>query len=142
VHDPYEVLAGWPRGATSPSASEDPTRCGSRRGKRRARPGSSRPGRYGRLFEEHPDYFFARIGMARLAVREHQLDRARELLRPLLEQQRFHISEFDALCNANAELYFAEGSRDGARSWVDLWASVNPNHPGIAQWRRKLAQPG
>lgn len=95
-----------------------------------------------RLFEEHPDYFFARIGMARLAVHERQFARARERLQPLLEQQQYHVSEFDALCAANAELHFAEGNRDGARSWVDLWATVNPEHPGIARWRRNLSQPG
>jgi tetratricopeptide (TPR) repeat protein len=95
-----------------------------------------------RLFDEHPDYFFARIGMARLAVQERQFDRARELLQPLLHQQRFHISEFNALCAANVELYFAEGGRDAARSWLDLWASVNPDDPGVARWRQRLTQPG
>ncbi|HZR98314.1 MAG TPA: tetratricopeptide repeat protein [Chloroflexota bacterium] len=95
-----------------------------------------------RIFEEHPDYFFARIGMARLAVQERQFDRARELLQPLMEQRRLHRSEFDALCAANVELYYAEGHRDGARSWVDLWASVNPDHPGIARWRATLTRPG
>jgi predicted Zn-dependent protease len=95
-----------------------------------------------RLFDLHPDYFFARIGVARLATRERQLDRAKDLLQPLVAQERYHISEFRGLCQAQAEVHQAEGNPDAARSWIDLWASVDPDHPGIAQWRRSLSRPG
>jgi tetratricopeptide (TPR) repeat protein len=95
-----------------------------------------------RLFDAHPDYFFARIGIVRQAARERQIERAKALLQPLVEQERYHISEFRALCQTQAELHLAEGNRDAARSWIDLWASVDPDHPGIAQWRRRLSPPG
>jgi tetratricopeptide (TPR) repeat protein len=93
-------------------------------------------------YAEHPDYLFARIGMARLAIRDRRLDEARDLLQPLLSQERFHQSEFAALANAEIELFMAEGNPDAARSWLDLWASGDPEHPAIEQWRKHLNPAG
>ena len=55
---------------------------------------------------------------------------------------RDHFSEFEALCRAMIELYQAQGDRNAARSWLDLWAATDPDNPDIAALRRRLGAPG
>jgi tetratricopeptide (TPR) repeat protein len=90
------------------------------------------------LAERQPDYFFARTEMARICVDEGDLEQARAWLDPLLEAERFHRSEFAALCMAQAELLVAEGQRDGARSWLQMWEQVDKDNPNIRHMRRNL----
>ena len=94
------------------------------------------------IFERHPDYLFGRIGVAQLALRDGKIEEAEALLKPLLEQRRLHFSEFEALCRAMIELYQAQGDRNAARSWLDLWAATDPDNPDIAALRRRLGAPG
>lgn len=93
------------------------------------------------IYERHPDYLFARISMAQLFIREGKLDEGEALLKPLLEERRFHFSEFSALCQAHIELLLARGNPDGARSWLEMWAAADPDHPAIERVRRRLGQP-
>lgn len=90
------------------------------------------------VHQRHPDYAFARIGLARQCISRRQLDEARSLLEPLLSRKRFNFKEFAAFCNAQVELFSAEDKRDGVRSWLDMWASVDPDNPDIASQRRRL----
>jgi predicted Zn-dependent protease len=78
------------------------------------------------LAERHPDYLFGRVAMARLCVQEGNLDEANRWLEPLLSRERFHFSEFGALCVAQIELMIAEQKFDGARSWLQIWEQVVP----------------
>jgi tetratricopeptide (TPR) repeat protein len=94
------------------------------------------------MFEQYPDYPFARISMAQITARDGRLDEAEALLKPLLERQRFHFSEFEALCHAMIAVYVAQGNRDAARSWLEMWAATNPDDPRIAELRRRIGQPG
>lgn len=86
----------------------------------------------------HPDYLFSRVTLARLAVNEGQLDRARTLLEPVLHQKRFHISEFAAFAGAQIDLLLAENEVEGARQWFDLWSSIDPDHPQLDYYRTRF----
>ncbi len=88
--------------------------------------------------ERHPDYLFARCQMAQLCVEEGKLDEARAWIDPLLELPRFHVSEFAALCLAQAELLAAEGLMDGARSWLGMLEQADPDNRNLPLLRRRL----
>ena len=89
-----------------------------------------------RMAELHPDYHFARCGMARLCVEEDRLDEAQAWLEPIMSQERFHFSEFSALCIAQIELSLAEGKPEGARSWMQFWEQIDPDNPNLATFQR------
>lgn len=99
-----------------------------------------------RLVEEihkrFPDYLFARTNLAIHAVRDGNLERARELLEPVLKQGRYHVSEFSALCQAQLELQTADGKLDAAMQWLELWESLAGDHPQQAYWEQRLALEG
>ena len=79
----------------------------------------------------HPDYLFARVGLARKYIAEGELDQAEALLQPLISQKRFHISEYNGMCNAQIKLFVAQKNPEAARSWLDVWAAVDPDHSAI-----------
>ncbi len=94
------------------------------------------------VVELFPDYFFARIGMARVLVRHGEMQAARDMLQPLIAKRKLHFSEFNALAVAHIELFVAEKEYQGARYWLDMWEQVSPDDPGIARYRRKLLSKG
>jgi tetratricopeptide (TPR) repeat protein len=83
------------------------------------------------LHARHPDYLFARVGVARLHIRDGDLDAAEELLKPLLMRRRFHTTEAAALFAAQVDLLIARGNTDAARSWLAMWADIAPEHPEV-----------
>ena len=91
-----------------------------------------------RIHERHPDYVFASIGLANIHIRRKELDAAAALLDPLLDRPRFHSSELAMLCEAQVTLREAQSQIDAAQTWLDLWASVDPDHPKLDQWRLLL----
>jgi tetratricopeptide (TPR) repeat protein len=93
------------------------------------------------IHQQHPDYLFATVSVARMHVREGKLDEARALLDPLLERKRFHTSEFVSVCEVFIELFMAKDETEGARAWLDLWESIDPEHPRIMPWQIKLKSP-
>jgi tetratricopeptide (TPR) repeat protein len=98
-----------------------------------------------KIFEQHPDYLFARTHMARKAVKQGDLAKARELLKPLLLRKRLHISELNALVIAHVELELAEGRLEGAQYWIDMLARADRhshNLPGLqAMVAERLGRP-
>ncbi|MBI3973512.1 MAG: tetratricopeptide repeat protein [Chloroflexi bacterium] len=92
------------------------------------------------IHQRHPDYPFARIGLARIDITRGQLDQARRLIEPLLSRKRLHFSEFAALCGVEIELAEAEGNREAARSWLDLLRGAYPDHALIPEFERRLGQ--
>ncbi len=88
------------------------------------------------IHEQHPDYAFAPISLARLALLRGDVAEAKTLLDPLLTRRRFHYGEFAAFCDALIELSLAEGHPEAARSWLNMWERVNPDHPLLL--RRQL----
>ncbi|MCI0395437.1 MAG: tetratricopeptide repeat protein [Chloroflexi bacterium] len=85
-----------------------------------------------------PDYPFARIALARLYALEKRTEEAKELVGPILGYERLHISEFRALAQAHMEIALAEGNKEGARSWLNMWADVEDDHPDLLQWRVRV----
>ncbi|MGH9942481.1 MAG: tetratricopeptide repeat protein [Pyrinomonadaceae bacterium] len=92
------------------------------------------------IHERFPDYLFTRVGLARKHIADGQLDEAAALLNPLLARRRIHIAEYSALCQVQIELLHAQKNTEGARSWLEMWAGADPEHPGIAQWRLRLGR--
>jgi tetratricopeptide (TPR) repeat protein len=66
--------------------------------------------------ELDPDYFFARIGLARVAVQRGDLDRAKALLAPLRRREEYHVSEWRALLMADHAMAEAEQDMPRARA--------------------------
>lgn len=93
------------------------------------------------IVERHPTYALARTGLARTHLLHGRLAAAQALLDPMLEWERFHISEFANFCIAQIERCLAEGNRPGARDWLNLWTSADPNNPAIAEYRQRLDKP-
>jgi tetratricopeptide (TPR) repeat protein len=89
-----------------------------------------------RLFQEHPDYLFARTALARHAMQVDDLQRAADLLEPLFERRKFHFSEFDSLCSTQIELLLRQGDLLSARTWYKMWEDSNPQNPKLKQFRR------
>lgn len=87
------------------------------------------------IYEKYPDYFFVRCSLAQSYIERKELDEAKKLLAPLYNQKRMHTSEFTTFCKLNISLSLAEGKKEGARSWVDMWESALPDDPDISYWR-------
>jgi Flp pilus assembly protein TadD len=94
------------------------------------------------LHERHPDYLFARVSVAQMAIRDGDLERARELLHPLMQRQKFHFSEFDNLCAALIDLYLAEDKPEGAQSWFRMWESADPENPRLLPYKARVSRLG
>jgi tetratricopeptide (TPR) repeat protein len=90
------------------------------------------------IHERHPDYLFAQANIAFEHIENGELDKAKELLQPLLQRPRLHFSELATLASAQIVLCLAQGNREAARSWFDLWESADPKHPGLSQFRERL----
>jgi tetratricopeptide (TPR) repeat protein len=83
----------------------------------------------------HPDYLFARLALARIHLRQGELDAAEELIAPLFMRRRLHSSEARALFASRVDLEVARGNAEAARSWLDMWANIEPDSPEIARYR-------
>jgi tetratricopeptide (TPR) repeat protein len=88
-----------------------------------------------------PDYFFGISAEARKATAEGDFDKAHALLDRLLQRNRMHITEYDALCEAQIELALAREHMEAARSWLKMWEQVNPDAPRLMEYRLRLELP-
>jgi len=93
------------------------------------------------IHAQHPDYLFARVAVARMHTRDREYAAAEELLKPLINRRRLHFSEATALFNAYVEFYEAQGNREAARTWLDLWSNIDPENPEV-QRRQALSAVG
>lgn len=99
------------------------------------------------ISERYPDYFFARIALARKLLQDKgayvsqaDIEEAEALLKPLLSRRDLHYSEFAALCSAQIELGLAQGNRALARSWLELWESVGEDDLRTGFYRLRLRE--
>jgi len=79
------------------------------------------------LAETHPDYFFGRIAMAGICLRENRLDEVEQWLAPLRGRKRYHISEFRGFALINYRLHVARKEYDEARRWVEMLDELDPD---------------
>ncbi|MBU0704226.1 MAG: tetratricopeptide repeat protein, partial [Chloroflexi bacterium] len=93
------------------------------------------------IHEQHPDYLFARTGLAQRCIERGELEEARQLLEPLTQREQMHYSEFDSFCGAFIQLYMAEGNTDAARTWFEMWEEVNPENRKLEVFRRQVNNP-
>ncbi len=89
-------------------------------------------------YQEHPDYFFGRVAMANSLTLQGDLDKAADMLQPLLSQKRLHITEFTALATAYIQLYLAKDTPDAAQQWLDMWANIDPDSVELKALRTRL----
>lgn len=87
------------------------------------------------IHARHPDYSFPRLSLAQLALRDGKPEEAKALLEPLLTRRRFHLTEYSQLCRAFVDLMRAQKNHEGAQSWLNMWASVNPDDPALPAYR-------
>jgi tetratricopeptide (TPR) repeat protein len=90
------------------------------------------------IHRQHPDYLFGIINMARIHIYHGELDKAADLLKPLLSRKRLHHDELIALIEANINLYLAKEDPDRARQWIKMWENVDPDDPKLQNWRQKI----
>lgn len=90
------------------------------------------------IHERFPDYFFGRVNMANVCITRGEYERAREFLSPLLRQHRMHVSEHSALCMSYVHLFMAQGKRDAARTWLEMWERTSPDDPQLPAWREEI----
>ncbi len=90
------------------------------------------------IHQRHPDYFFGRVGMARIHIDAGRLDEAKALLNPMLEMTRIHASEFAVLATTEGELHLAQNQPEGAQHWLDMLKNVDPDNPAVVYLERRL----
>lgn len=86
------------------------------------------------IVDQYPDYISARASLARFHVKAGELEAAEALLKPLLSRKSFHYQDFATFSEAYVELLMAQDNLDAARGWLNLWSSVEPDHPHLPYW--------
>jgi tetratricopeptide (TPR) repeat protein len=92
-----------------------------------------------RNYEQHPGYFFSRLGMAGLLLQEGRPSEAADMLVPLLAERRLHRSEFAALCGMEIQVALARGLVDSARAWLAIYRDALPDHHQLPLLAAKVA---
>ena len=96
---------------------------------------------HGMLLQIHaqfPDYFFGIAGVARLAIKDGDYEKARTLLDSLMQRRQLHYSEYDTLCTTQIDLCLAEMNKEAARAWFEMWERPNPENPKLEAYRLRL----
>lgn len=82
-----------------------------------------------RSAELDPDYLFAQIGLARVAIKRGEIDRAKSLLEPLRRKGEYHFSEWRALLLADHAIAEAEDDVPRANALIQAVESLEENRP-------------
>jgi tetratricopeptide (TPR) repeat protein len=90
------------------------------------------------LRQRFPDYLFGQIDAVRQFTREQRYAEGQAILDRLMTRQRWHFSEFAGFAGAQIELHLAEGNRDAARSWLEMWQQADPDHPSLQSFRDQI----
>jgi tetratricopeptide (TPR) repeat protein len=90
------------------------------------------------LVEQYPDYVPARASVARWQIEAGELEAAEALLKPLLTRKRFHFQDFAHFCEVYLLLLVTQENVEAAKGWLNLWASLDPNHPNAQWWKSHL----
>jgi tetratricopeptide (TPR) repeat protein len=90
------------------------------------------------LHARHPDYLFAAAQLAQYAIFDGNLERALQLLDPLINRSRLHISEFKLLATVEIDYCLAMNHKEGASHWLTMLEGVVPDYPNLPQLRRRV----
>jgi tetratricopeptide (TPR) repeat protein len=91
--------------------------------------------------QKFPDYFFGIANEAANLARDGKPDEAEEMIKPLLQHKRLHITEFAAICVAQIEIALARKNRESAKSWIQMWESADPDNPNLEVMRSRVEKP-
>lgn len=91
------------------------------------------------LYDDYPDYFFARINMAHLWLHDQNPEMAAEVIKPLLSRTRLHFSEFRGLATTQLRIATQRENIEEAEHWMRLWEQIE-EHPMQETWREIIAQ--
>jgi len=84
-----------------------------------------------------PDYFFGQTAMASEEIMAGKLEGAEQRLAALQRRQKLHTTEFDSLAQTYIQLSVAKHDFASARSWLEMWEQVHPDHPAIAGLKKQ-----
>jgi Flp pilus assembly protein TadD len=91
------------------------------------------------IHERFPDYLFAPISLAQFAAMEGDLDRARDLLEPILAAQKLHASEAIALFTAQVQIAVKRREFDSAEQSLGILIKIaGEDDPKVARLRRLI----
>jgi len=93
------------------------------------------------LRQRFPDYFFGITNEAMNLARDGRPDEAEELVKPLLQHKRLHVTEFASLCGVQIEIAIARRNRESAQGWIQMWESVAPDDPTLEILRSRVERP-
>jgi len=88
--------------------------------------------------EIDPNYLMARCNLANFCVLENQIDRAEELIAPLVERNHFEPFEMKAYQLSQARIHIAKGDVDAADSVLDILVELFPDDPMVEQVKKHL----
>ena len=93
------------------------------------------------VIKDSPNYVHARTSRSRAYLDNENLEAAQELLVPMLEWDRFHFEDFSEFSDVYIEYLMANDQEDGAKSWLNMWQQVDPEHPKLISWIVRLTDP-
>src|SRR5262245_52968594 len=88
--------------------------------------------------QRHPDYLFGITNLAKIHIHNREFDEAAELLKPLMSRKRMHHDELIAIIETNVQLHLVKNDPEKARAWLNVWEQVDPEHPGLQEWRLQI----
>jgi len=76
------------------------------------------------LHERRPDYVFARTALAQFALEDGKVERASELIKPLLQAKRLHGSEARSIFSTQAMIAMKRRDIEGAEKAISVLAQI------------------
>lgn len=92
------------------------------------------------LFEQFPDYLFARCAKAKNYLDDGNIDAAQTLITSMLSRDRFHTSEFTVFSDTYLSLLVKQNEVDKARSWLGVWQQIGSESKALTYWINKLSK--
>ena len=90
------------------------------------------------LFERFPDYPFARISLAQLAIHAGRIEEAQELIAPLASRSRWHVSEAMAHGTVNVELALAKKDYPAAEASLKMMRQLDADDPRVEMLHHRI----
>ena len=92
-----------------------------------------------KIYEESPDYAFGTISLASHYLANEELEKAEEIISPLLKKNKFNYQEFCHLCEIHIQLAVKKKTPEAALSWLNLWKQLaDENDSNLDYWRNRL----
>lgn len=92
------------------------------------------------IHERFPDYFFGRTSLAQMEIRAGNLERAKDLLKPLQELDSMHVSEAMGYFSVSLDLALAHKQIEGAEASLQMMKSLEPDDSRIEVYEHRIAQ--